>query len=228
MSGGMEMPGGWTMSMMWMPMPGQNWWTSAVLFLLMWLVMMVAMMLPSAIPMLRRHHLSRTGARAGISTMIVACGYFLVWMAIGVIVYVCGVLIAQAAMRSAALSRTVPMLIGAALALGGALQLSRWKMIGLKHCRDPQLCATDRKTGGGFRSEFSHGIDQGLYCALCCFGPMLVLVAIGTMNWVAMIIVAAIITAEKLFSSPQLLVRLTGIISLTAGIATIIRTLYFV
>jgi len=47
----MEMPGGWTMSMMWMRMPGQTWSASAIGFLLMWLAMMVAMMMPSALPM---------------------------------------------------------------------------------------------------------------------------------------------------------------------------------
>src|SRR5687768_13388213 len=46
----MEMPGGWTMSMMWMRIPGQTWFASATNFLLMWLAMMVVMMLPSALP----------------------------------------------------------------------------------------------------------------------------------------------------------------------------------
>src|ERR1041385_1868356 len=46
----MEMPGGWTMSMMWMRMHGQTWFASAISFLFMWLAMMVAMMMPSALP----------------------------------------------------------------------------------------------------------------------------------------------------------------------------------
>src|SRR5205814_9402994 len=46
----MEMLGGWTMSMMWMRMPGQTWFASALSFLLMWLAMMVTMMMPSALP----------------------------------------------------------------------------------------------------------------------------------------------------------------------------------
>src|SRR5580765_6823450 len=50
MSGGMDMPGGWTMSMMWMRMPDQTWTSSTAMFLLMWLARMVAMMLPSALP----------------------------------------------------------------------------------------------------------------------------------------------------------------------------------
>src|SRR5439155_21662824 len=61
--GGMLMPGGWTMSMAWMRMPGQTWPGAAASFLGMWVVMMVAMMLPSLVPMLRRYRESvvRTG-----------------------------------------------------------------------------------------------------------------------------------------------------------------------
>src|SRR4029434_5949041 len=50
--GGMPMSGGWTMSMAWMRMPGQTWSGAAASFLGMWIVMMVAMMLPSLVPML--------------------------------------------------------------------------------------------------------------------------------------------------------------------------------
>ena len=53
--GGMPMPGGWTMSMMWMRMPGQTWLGAGAAFLGMWVVMMVAMMLPSLVPMLWRY-----------------------------------------------------------------------------------------------------------------------------------------------------------------------------
>jgi hypothetical protein len=49
-SGGMPMPGGWMMSMMWRPMCGQTWSVVAASFLGMWSVMMVAMMLPSLVP----------------------------------------------------------------------------------------------------------------------------------------------------------------------------------
>ena len=52
---GMPMPGGWTMSMTWMRMPGQTWPGAAASFLGMWIVMMVAMMLPSLVPMLWRY-----------------------------------------------------------------------------------------------------------------------------------------------------------------------------
>jgi predicted metal-binding membrane protein len=53
--GEMSIPGGWTMSMAWMRMPGQTWPGAAAWFLCMWVVMMVAMMLPSLVPMLWRY-----------------------------------------------------------------------------------------------------------------------------------------------------------------------------
>src|SRR6266446_2037966 len=68
----MEMPGGWTMSMMWMRMHGQTWAASATSFLLMWLAMMVAMMLPSALPTFLKQN------RTPLSLSVTATGYFTV------------------------------------------------------------------------------------------------------------------------------------------------------
>src|SRR5215469_5547294 len=68
----MEMPGGWTMSMMWMRMHGQTWFASAISFLFMWLAMMVAMMMPSALPMFLKTR------REWPSLCYMASGYFAV------------------------------------------------------------------------------------------------------------------------------------------------------
>src|SRR4030095_2307769 len=70
---GMPMPGGWTMSMAWMRMPSQTWPTAAALFLGMWVVMMMAMMLPSLVPMLLRYRQAVAGtgkARLGWLTAL--------------------------------------------------------------------------------------------------------------------------------------------------------------
>src|SRR5213080_3378487 len=77
--GEMSMPGGWTMSMAWMRMPGQTWAGTALSFVTMWVVMMLAMMLPSLVPMLRRYRLAvgTTGeARLGRLTALTGVGYF--------------------------------------------------------------------------------------------------------------------------------------------------------
>src|SRR6202045_5490443 len=84
--GEMPMPGGWMMSMAWMRMPGQTWPGAAASFLGMWVVMMVAMMLPSLVPMLWRYHqaVGRTGeTRLAWLTSLVGAGYFFVWTADG-------------------------------------------------------------------------------------------------------------------------------------------------
>src|SRR5262245_57573716 len=84
--GEMPMPGGWTMSMAWMQMPGQTWPGAAASFLGMWTVMMVAMMLPSLIPMLWRYRQAvgrPSEARLGPLTALVGVGYFFVWTVFG-------------------------------------------------------------------------------------------------------------------------------------------------
>ena len=93
--GGMPMPGGWTMSMVWMRMPGQTWPGAAASFLGMWAVMMTAMMLPSLVPVLWRYHQadSATGD-LGRLTALVGLGYFVVWTMIGTAAFPLGVALA--------------------------------------------------------------------------------------------------------------------------------------
>ena len=76
--GGMPMPGNWTMSMVWMRMPGQTWPGAATSFLGMWVLMMVAMMLPSLVPMLWRYRQvvdAASHVRVDALTATVAAGY---------------------------------------------------------------------------------------------------------------------------------------------------------
>ena len=94
---GMPMPGGWTMSMAWMRMPGQTWPGAAASFLGMWVVMMIAMMAPPFVPMLARYRRAVAAAgrpRIGWLTVLVAGGYFVVWTVVGVLVYPAGMTIA--------------------------------------------------------------------------------------------------------------------------------------
>jgi predicted metal-binding membrane protein len=108
--GEMPMPGGWTMSMAWMRMPQQT-WPGAAAFLGMWVVTMVAMMLPSLVPMLWRYRLAvgRTGGtRLGRLTALVGVGYFFVWTVFGMAAFPLGVALAAIEMQSPALARAVP------------------------------------------------------------------------------------------------------------------------
>src|SRR5438477_3487394 len=139
----MPMPGGWTMSMAWMRMPGQTWPAAAASFLAMWVVMMVAMMLPSLVPMLSRYRQAvggRGAPRLGRLTALVGAGYFLVWASIGLGAFPLGAVLAEAEMRLPALSRAVPCATGVVVLVGGALQLTSWKARQLECCRELPGC----------------------------------------------------------------------------------------
>src|ERR1700745_1067643 len=105
---GMPMPGGWTMSMAWVRMPGQTWSGAAASFLGMGGVMMGAMMRPSLVPMLWRYRqaVGRTGAtRLGRLTALAGVGYFFVWTVFGMAAFALGVALAVVEMEEPALAR---------------------------------------------------------------------------------------------------------------------------
>jgi predicted metal-binding membrane protein len=210
MCGDMEMPGGWMMSMMWMRMDGQTWFMSGTSFLAMWLAMMVAMMLPSALPMFLRTR------RQWTSLCYMMSGYFAIWLAAGVGIYVLGVAFMTAAMRSELLSRVVPLLSGISLIVVGAIQFTRWKMRYLLCCRSTIACSQHE-------ASFRLGCKQGAACCLCCAAPMAVQLILGIMDPLVMIAVAIVIAAEKLLPRPEITARLAGITAIAAGITMSIR-----
>jgi predicted metal-binding membrane protein len=207
----MEMPGGWTMSMMWMRMRGQTWVASAISFLLMWLAMMVAMMLPSALPMFLKTR------RQWASLCYMASGYFAIWLAAGVGIYALGVAFAAVAMRSEFFGRAVPLLAGASLIGAGAIQFTRWKMTHLLRCRSPFGCAISCPQ---HETSFRLGCKQGAACCVCCAAPMTIQLALGIMNPLVMIVIAMVIAAEKLLPRPAIVARLVGISAIIAGVVS--------
>jgi len=212
MGGGMQMPGGWTMSMMWMRMSGQTWLESAMSFLLMWLAMMVAMMLPSALPTFLKTR------RAPVSLSAMAAGYFAVWLAAGAGIYVSGVLLAAAAMRWDFFSRVVPMLSGAALVGAGIFQFTRWKLTSLLRCRSLSGCGASCPE---HEASFGLGCKQGAACCFCCAAPMLILTVLGMMNPFVIIGVAILIAAEKILSRPEIIARFVGLAAIITGVLII-------
>jgi predicted metal-binding membrane protein len=218
MSGAMPMPGNWTMSMMWMPMNSKL--AAAAIFTGMWLAMMVAMMLPSAMPMLLLHRRAaafRGEGHLGQSMFAVAGGYFFVWTLFGVVVYFIGLLITRGAMHSSAFSRALPFAGGLALCIAGIYQLTPWKSACLKHCRDP-LALVARRLHGGRLGALRLGIHHGAFCAACCWGLMLIQLVLGVTNLAVMVAVAVVIALEKLLSKGEWLARAAGLAAIAAGI----------
>ena len=224
----MSMPGGWTMSMMWMRMPGQTWAAASTMFVAMWVAMMIAMMLPSALPMLllyRRVIRFRGEARVALATWSVGAGYFAIWMGFGLGAYAIGVALTQAAMRSTTFSRAMPIVSAAALITAGAYQLTSWKTACLEHCRDPFHLMARHLGRPGWRGALGLGLHHGAFCAACCWGLMVVQLVLGVMNLGAMVLVAGVIAAEKLLDSGVLIARATGVIAIVAGASMALRAL---
>jgi predicted metal-binding membrane protein len=222
--GGMPMPGGWTMSMAWMRMAGQTWPGAAALFLGMWIVMMVAMMLPSLVPMLRRYRQAagRTSAsRLGGLTAIVGAGYFFVWTAFGMAVFPLGATLAELEMRQPALARAVPIAVGTVVLIAGALQFSPWKARHLVGCREAPGRGRTLPADAG--TAWRHGLRLGLHCSYCCAGLMVILLIIGVMNLRAMAVVTAAITVERLAPAGEHVPRVIGAVVIGAGVFLIAR-----
>jgi predicted metal-binding membrane protein len=224
MAGGMPMPGGWTMSMAWMRMPGQSWPGAAASFLGMWVVMMVAMMTPSLVPMLSSYRRSVRGphrVRLGGLTALAGAGYFLVWAAFGTAAYPLGVALGAAEMRWPALARLVPVATGVTLLLAGCAQLTAWKARQLGLCREAPCCRPVRRPDA--RAAFRHGLHLGVHCSRCCSGLMAVLLVTGVMDLGAMAVVAAAITVERLAPRPERAARAAGVVLVAAGAVVIAR-----
>lgn len=221
--GGMPMPGGWTMSMAWMRMPGQSWSGAAASFLGMWSVMMTAMMLPSLLPMLRRYRaaLGPAGAaRVDRLTARVGAGYFLVWIGCGAIAFPLGAALAAAEMEMPALARAAPMAAAAIVLLAGALQFSRWKVRQLACCRG---AGHRRRLAADAGTAWRHGLHLGLRCCACCAGQTAALLAVGVMDLRAMAAVTAAITLERLAPGGEHMARMIGVVFVGVGLLLLAR-----
>jgi predicted metal-binding membrane protein len=223
--GEMPMPGGWIMSMAWMRMPGQTWPGAALSFLGMWIVMMVAMMLPSLVPMLSRYRqaVDRTGeTHLNRLTALVGLGYFVVWTVFGMAAFPLGVALAAIEMQQPALARAVPMAVGVVVLIAGSFQLTAWKARHLACCREAPG-GSGRPLPADAGTAWHHGLRLGLHCAACCAGLMALLLVIGVMDLRAMAVVAAAIAVERLAPAGERVARALGIVVIGAGLLLIAR-----
>jgi predicted metal-binding membrane protein len=222
--GGMPMPGGWTMSMAWMRMPGQTWPGAAASFLGMWVVMMVAMMLPSLVSMLWRYRqaVGRTGeTRLGGLTALVGVGYFSVWAVFGTAAFPLGVVLATIEMQQPAVARAVPIAVGVVVLLAGAFQFTAWKAHHLLCCREAP--GRGRTLPADAATAWRHGLRLGLHCSSSSAGLTAILLVIGVMDLRVMAAVTAAITLERLAPAGERVAQAMGAVVIGAGLFLIAR-----
>ena len=220
--GAMPMPGGWTLSMAWMPMCGQSWADAAVSFMAMWVVMMVGMMLPALAPTLWRYREAVGGtatSRLGLLTALVGTGYFLVWTLLGITAYPLGAALAAAEMQLPALARAVPAGVGVVVLLAGALQFTAWKARHLARCRGETWRDATLPADAG--TALRHGLRLGFHCCCSCAGPTAILLVIGVMDLRVMAVVTAAITLERLAPAGRRAAHIIGAIVVGAGLCLI-------
>jgi len=182
----------------------------ALAFVGSWLLMMTAMMLPSAVPfvlLLRRTAHRHPAEAAGLA----AIGYLGVWAATGIV-----------ALAVNALLDPTPTAVALVLVAAGAYQLTPLKTWCLRRCRSPLGFLMQHWRDGRRRAPLRLGALHGAHCVGCCWALMLVLVgAVGMgLGWVAL--VAAVILVEKVFPGGERLTRPLGLGLVAAGIALLL------
>ena len=173
---------------------------AAPLFLAIWVAMMVAMMFPTAAPMILMFASVHAGKhRRGqpyVPTWVFVAAYLLVWTLFGALAYAVALGAERLAARSMWVADHGAQLGGAVLVAAGLYQLSPLKRVCLTKCRTPlQFVLTSWRDGYG--GAFGMGLKHGVYCLGCCWLLFAILFPLGVMNVAAMAVITALIFAEK-------------------------------
>ena len=196
-------------------------WTAGrfVLTLAMWWVMMVAMMLPSAAPVILLYaraaadgHPERRPATPSFLT-----GYLCAWGLFSLLATGLQFLIeAGGQLNVSAIAVRSPWLTGSVLVAAGIYQLSPVKDICLRHCRNPAVFLS-RHYRPGYAGAWRMGLLHGFYCVGCCWMLMLLLFVGGVMNlaWIALL--TLMIAAEKLLPFGRIVTIASGLGCITWG-----------
>ena len=199
-------------------------WTPgyAALMVSMWWVMMIAMMLPSAAPMLllfaRVNRKEKAGGRPYVPTAIFAAGYLTVWGGFSAMAAAAQWGLQRLGLISPAMVTTSAVLGATILVAAGAWQLTPIKHVCLRHCRSP-ISFLLNGWRSGRAGAFRMGLEHGAYCLGCCWFLMALLFVGGIMNLYWVIGLAALVLIEKTMPMGQWLARTAGAVLVAWGVA---------
>jgi len=187
----------------------------ALAFVAAWAVMMAAMMLPSALPMIglyaAMHRTETSPVPRTVPVALFTLIYLGLWAATGVPMYVASVALSALASDARAFG------VAAVLVVAGVFQLSPLKQVCLRHCRSPLGFFLGRWRAG-WRGSLALGWSHATYCLGCCWALMGVLFVVGVMNlvWVAALTVFVLI--EKIGPAGTVVARLAGAVMVVFGV----------
>jgi predicted metal-binding membrane protein len=192
-------------------------------FVVAWVIMLAAMMLPTTLPMvLTLDGVARRQQQRWMLSLFVG-GYLAAWTAVGLVVYAADFLIHEVVESVAALEGPSRFLGPAAIFAAGAYQLSPLKSTCLSKCRSPLGFFMTRWRDGN-RGAVAMGFDHGLFCIGCCWVLMLLMFALGTANPIWMILIALIMFLEKTNTHGELVGK--GVAWSFMGMGAVVAALY--
>ena len=192
---------------------------------IMWTMMQVAMMSPTAVPMVLMHtkvERNRYPERSPVlRTTLFLFGYILVWAAFSAVFAWIQILLQSMTLLSPAMASTSPWLAGGILVAGGLFQFSKLKEGCLTQCRSA-VTYFMLEWREGDAGALLMGLKHGVHCVGCCWILMALLFVAGVMNLLWMAIITAFVLIEKLMPKGDLFGRIGGMVMVIWGIAIIV------
>ena len=191
----------------------------------MWTVMQVAMMSPTAVPMILMHskveHHRRPGKSPFLHIALFFSGYIILWALFSLVFALLQMGLQSAALLSPTMATNSPWLSGGILIAAGLFQFSHLKQACLKQCRSPvAYLMTEWRNGRG--GALLMGLKHGAHCVGCCWIIMALLFVAGVMNLFWMAAITAFVLIEKLAPNGDLFGRVVGIVLIVWGILVLI------
>lgn len=198
-----------------------EWW----LLFVMWAVMMVAMMLPSATPLIllfaETSRKRRAAGRPALATPLFISGYLMVWVAFSLLATIAQWILHQTALLSPMMKSRSALFGGCVLMAAGIFQWTPWKHACLRHCRSPLGFLLSHWHPGNV-GALRTGLEHGVYCSGCCWALMALLFVAGVMNLLWVAIIAAYVLVEKIAPRGEWIGRVAGLALFGWGVFTIV------
>lgn len=185
----------------------------------MWVVMMIGMMTPVAMPVLLLLAKMRRDQSQSSTALLFGLGHLSVWIAFSLVAASLQWSLHQAALLSMSMAVTSPYLAGIILIGVGIYQLTPAKAKCLTKCQSPlDFVMTNWREGS--KGAYILGLRHGLYCLGCCWALMCVLFVVGVMNLVWVAVITVFIFIEKFGPKGLRIARAAGVLIILAGIVS--------
>jgi predicted metal-binding membrane protein len=197
----------------------------AALFLAIWVVMMVAMMFPTAAPMIlmfaRVQRDKQRDGRAFVPTWVFVSAYLLLWTLFGGLAYAGAAWAEELAQQAPWVMANAARIGGGVLVLAGLYQLTPLKRACLAKCRTP-LDFVLSSWRDGYMGSFRMGLEHGVYCLGCCWLLFVIFFPLGMMNLAALALVTLLIFAEKSLPLGQRIAKLAALALIAYGTLVVV------